>query len=402
MAERIVVTGMGAVTPLGLGVDALFDGLCAGRCGVGPITRFDTTGLAVTIAAQVPYLDLGLPGKLLRESDAFTQFALCAAAEALGGSLPAAPHRVGVVMGTAMAGIATTAATQESLTAAVHKNVGPRFVPRILGNIAAAQIAMAHGLTGPSLTLSTACASGGDAVATAAMLLLAGEADAVLAVGAESILCPLVLYSLANAGALSRRNDDPLHACRPFDQAASGFVIGEGGAALVLETEAHAKSRGAAILAELAGWSNNTDGYHVTAPRPDGSRAAACMAAALARAGLEPARLGYIHAHGTGTPEGDRAEANALLTLFGTDGPPVSSTKGLTGHMMGAGGIADSIVCIQAIRRALLPPSANLTRPAYDLPLLRETTARAVDTAMANAFGFGGQNSSLVFRRWEG
>ena len=402
MAERIVVTGMGAVTPLGLGVDALFHGLCSGTCAVGEITRFDASALAVRIAAQVPDVDLGLPGKLLRDSDAFTQYALCAAAEALQGGAPAPADRVGIVMGTAMAGVATTAATQESLSHAVHKNVGPRFVPRILGNIAAAQIAIAHGFHGPSLTLSTACASGGDAVATAAMLLLAGEADAVLAVGAESILCPLVLYSLANARALSRRNDDPAHACRPFDESASGFVIGEGGAALVLETESHARARGAEILAELAGWANNTDGYHITAPIPAGTKAAACMSRALSRAGIEPSNLGYINAHGTGTVEGDAAEAAALKSLFGEFCPPVSSTKGLTGHMMGAGGIAEAIACIQAIRTGLLPGNYNLERPAFPLPLLPETREQAIDTAMTNAFGFGGQNSSLVFRRYGG
>ena len=395
MAEAIVVTAMGAVTPMGLGVRAFWNGLLEERCAVGPITRFDPAGLAVRIAAQVPDVELGLSGKQLRESDAFTQYALAAAAEALQGGLPADADRVGIVMGTA-----TTAATQESLTTAVHKNVGPRFVPRILGNIAAAQIAIAHGLHGPSLTLSTACASGGDAVAAAAMLLLAGEADAVLAVGAESILCPLVIYSLANARALSRRNDDPLRACRPFDQDASGFVIGEGGAALVLETASHARARGAEILAELAGWANNTDGYHVTAPIPDGSKAAACMAHALRRAGMQPEDIGYINAHGTGTPEGDRAEAAALQALFGADCPPVSSTKGLTGHMMGAGGIAEAIACILAIRQGTLPGNFNLSNPGVELPLLHGPEKRAIDAAMTNAFGFGGQNSSLVFRRF--
>lgn len=400
MGEAIVVTAMGAVTPMGLGVQAFWNGLLEERCAVGPITRFDPAGLAVRIAAQVPDVELGLSGKQLRESDAFTQYALAAAAEALQGGLPADADRVGIVMGTAMAGIATTAATQESLTTAVHKNVGPRFVPRILGNIAAAQIAIAHGLHGPSLTLSTACASGGDAVAAAAMLLLAGEADAVLAVGAESILCPLVIYSLANARALSRRNDDSLRACRPFDQDASGFVIGEGGAALVLETASHARARGAEILAELAGWANNTDGYHVTAPIPDGSKAAACMAHALRRAGMQPGDIGYINAHGTGTPEGDRAEAAALQALFGADCPPVSSTKGLTGHMMGAGGIAEAIACILAIRQGMLPGNFNLSNPGVELPLLHGPEQRTIDTAMTNAFGFGGQNSSLVFRRF--
>ena len=263
MKKKIVITGMGAVTPIGSGVDEYWNNLIAGACGIDRIRQFDADDLAVQIAAEVHSFDLQryMPKKMIHETDAFTQYAYVAAAEALamagvsdrvaGPDLPADPDRMGIVMGTAMAGVATTAATQEILTNAVHKNVGPRFVPRILGNIAAAQIAIAHGITGHSVTLSTACASGGDAVSAAAMLLQADEADAVLAVGAESILCPLVIYSLANAHTLSRVNDDPQHSCRPFDAERSGFVIGEGGGALVLETEENALARGATIYAEL-------------------------------------------------------------------------------------------------------------------------------------------------------
>ena len=313
--------------------------------------------------------------------------------------LPADPDQMGIVMGTAMAGVATTAATQEILTNAVHKNVGPRFVPRILGNIAAAQIAIAHGITGHSVTLSTACASGGDAVSAAAMLLQADEADAVLAVGAESILCPLVIYSLANAHTLSRMNDDPQHSCRPFDAHRSGFVIGEGGGALVLETEENALARGATIYAELAGWANNNEAYHVIKPNPDGISSIKCMRKALLRAGLSPRDVDYINAHGTGTKLGDEAELNALGQLF--EGSAISSTKGATGHMMGAGGITEAIACIQAIREGIVPPTLNLEDCDSDLDLVRgECRKMTVDTAMTNAFGFGGQNSSLIFRRY--
>ena len=325
-----------------------------------------------------------------------------AAAEALGETLPAESERMGIVMGTAMAGVATTAATQEILTNAVHKNVGPSFVPRILANIAAAQIAIAYQICGPSVTLSTACASGDDAIAAAAMLLLAGEADAVLAVGAESILCPLVLYSLANAHTLSRANDDPLHACRPFDRNRNGFVIGEGGGALVLETEEHARKRGAVIYAELAGWANNNDAYHVMRPAPEGINSARCMKKAMSRAGVLPSQVDYINAHGTGTKNADSAEAAALRHVFGEERPAVSSTKGATGHMMGAGGITESIACIQAIRCGILPLSLNLEEPEESLNfVMGQSRAQRIDVAMTNAFGFGGQNSSLVFRRYE-
>lgn len=417
---------MGAVTPIGSGVEEYWNNLIAGACGIDKIRQFDATDLAVRIAAEVHSFDLQkyMPKKMIHETDAFTQYAYVAAAEALamagkkdgersgenarmsddpdrpaGIGLPADPDQMGIVMGTAMAGVATTAATQEILTNAVHKNVGPRFVPRILGNIAAAQIAIAHGITGHSVTLSTACASGGDAVSAAAMLLQADEADAVLAVGAESILCPLVIYSLANAHTLSRMNDDPQHSCRPFDAHRSGFVIGEGGGALVLETEENALARGATIYAELAGWANNNEAYHVIKPNPDGISSIKCMRKALLRAGLSPQDVDYINAHGTGTKLGDEAELNALGQLF--EGSAISSTKGATGHMMGAGGITEAIACIQAIREGIVPPTLNLEDCDSDLDFVRgESRKMTVDTAMTNAFGFGGQNSSLIFRRY--
>ena len=417
---------MGAVTPIGSGVEEYWNNLIAGACGIDKIRQFDATDLAVRIAAEVHSFDLQkyMPKKMIHETDAFTQYAYVAAAEALAMAgkkdgersgenarmsddpdrsasigLPADPDQMGIVMGTAMAGVATTAATQEILTNAVHKNVGPRFVPRILGNIAAAQIAIAHGITGHSVTLSTACASGGDAVSAAAMLLQADEADAVLAVGAESILCPLVIYSLANAHTLSRMNDDPQHSCRPFDAHRSGFVIGEGGGALVLETEENALARGATIYAELSGWANNNEAYHVIKPNPDGISSIKCMRKALLRAGLSPRDVDYINAHGTGTKLGDEAELNALGQLF--EGSAISSTKGATGHMMGAGGITEAIACIQAIREGIVPPTLNLEDCDSDLDLVRgESRKMTVDTAMTNAFGFGGQNSSLIFRRY--
>ena len=424
--KKIVITGMGAVTPIGSGVEEYWNNLIAGACGIDKIRQFDATDLAVRIAAEVHSFDLQkyMPKKMIHETDAFTQYAYVAAAEALAMAgkkdgersgenarmsddpdrsasigLPADPDQMGIVMGTAMAGVATTAATQEILTNAVHKNVGPRFVPRILGNIAAAQIAIAHGITGHSVTLSTACASGGDAVSAAAMLLQADEADAVLAVGAESILCPLVIYSLANAHTLSRMNDDPRHSCRPFDAHRSGFVIGEGGGALVLETEENALARRATIYAELAGWANNNEAYHVIKPNPDGISSIKCMRKALLRAGLSPQDVDYINAHGTGTKLGDEAELNALGQLF--EGSAISSTKGATGHMMGAGGITEAIACIQAIREGIVPPTLNLEDCDSDLDLVRgECRKMTVDTAMTNAFGFGGQNSSLIFRRY--
>lgn len=408
--EKIVVTGMGAVTPVGIGVERFWNNLTEGVCGIDRISGFHAEALAVRIAGEVSGFipEAHMPGRLIHETDAFTQYAFAAAQEALEArmagapGLPAEPDRLGIVMGTAMSGIDTIASTQEILTNAVHKNVGPRFVPRILGNIAAAQIAIACGITGPSYTISTACASGSDAIAQGAMLLRAGEADAVLAVGADSTLCPLVIYSLANARALSRENDHPKTACRPFDRTARGFVMGEGGGALILETETHAKARGARILAELAGWANNNDAYHVTRPPEDGAQAAACMRRALERAGLGPQQIGYINAHGTGAPKSDASETAAMEAVFRGCTPLVSSTKAATGHMMGAGGVTEAIACIRAIETGTVPPTLNLTDPVTDMDLVcRTRTGCSIDAAMSNAFGFGGQNSTIIFKRYE-
>lgn len=405
---KLVITGMGAVTPIGVGVPAYWQALTAGKCGIGRITRFDASDLPVQIAAELKDFDPAayMPKTLARTMDPFMQYAFVAAEEALGDSgldIAADPDRVGIVMGTAMDGVTTVAGTQQAYDAG--KRVGPRFVPMTIGNIAAAQISIAHGITGPSMTLNTACSAGGDAIMTAAMLLRTGEADAVLAVGGESILCPIVVAGLSQAHALSRRNDDPEQACRPFDADRDGFVIGEGGGALILETEEHARARGAHIYAELAGYANTSDAHHVTAPHPEGAGAAACMRRALKRAGLQPSDIGYINAHGTSTGLGDIAETQAVKAVFGgrESAPPVSSTKSMTGHLMGAGGITESIACILAIRDGILPPTLHLAHPdpACDLDYIpNEARKTRITAAMSNSLGFGGQNSSLIFTQY--
>ena len=407
--KTLVITGMGAVTPVGIGVDAYWRALIDGKCGVGPITRFDASGLPVQIAAELKGFDPAdyMPKQLARTMDPFMQFAFAAAEEALADSaLPvgAEPDRIGIVMGTAMDGVTTVAQTQAAFDAG--RRVGPRFVPMTIGNIAAAQIAIAHGIHGPSLTLNTACSAGGDAMMTAAMLLKTGEADAVLVVGGESILCPIVVSGLSQAKALSRRNDDPEHACRPFDLDRDGFVIGEGGGALVIETEEHALARGAKIHAVLAGYANTSDAHHVTAPCPDGAGAAACMQRALARAGMQPSDIGYINAHGTSTTLGDKAETLAIKAVFGgrESAPPVSATKSATGHLMGAGGLTEAIACIKAIQDGILPPTLHLDTPDpdCDLDYVPNTARRAdISAAMSNSLGFGGQNSSIILSRYQ-
>lgn len=406
--EKIVITGMGAVTPVGIGVDNYWNSIIEGKCGIDKIQSFDVSELAVQIAGEIKDFNPSdyLPKDVVRKTDAFMQYAYIAAEEALAQSgLEIEPERTGIVMGTAMSGISTIAFTQEALTGASHKKVGPRFIPKILGNIAAANIAIAHNIQGPSYTVSTACSSGGDAINQASMIIRAGKADVMIAVGAESAHCPIFIYSLANAKALSRNNEDPQHASRPFDEARDGFVIGEGGGALILETESHAKARGAKIYGELLACGNTSDAYHVTAPHPEGRGAIACMKQALADAGLKPEDIGYINAHGTSTPKGDEVETHAVSEVFGDKTPLVSSTKGATGHMMGAGGITEVIACIKAVETGIVPPTINLENPIPDCKIdFVPNEARKADItyAMSNAFGFGGQNSSVIVGKYTG
>ncbi len=382
--KKIVITGMGAVTPVGIGVEDYWNNIIAGKSGIDTIKSFDPSELAVRFAGEINNFvptDY-LPKDLVRKTDPFMQYAYIAAEEALRQSgVTVEPERTGIVMGTAMSGVATTAFTQDALSGASHKKVGPRFIPKILGNIAAANIAIDYNMQGPSFTVSTACSSGGDAIYIATTFMQAGKADIMLAVGAESVLCPLVIYSLANAKALSRRNDDPVTASRPFDVTRDGFVIGEGGGALVLETE------------------------HVTAPHPEGRGAKACIRQAIAEAGIRPSDIGYINAHGTATHKGDAVEAAAIKEIFGGALPYVSSTKGATGHMMGAGGITETIACIKAIETGTLPPTINLNEvdpECAGIDFVANTAKQAsIRYAMSNAFGFGGQNSSILLGKYE-
>ena len=401
--SRIVITGMGAVTPIGVGVEDYWQGLMTGRCGIGRLTHIDTEGLPVQIGGEVPPLplDKGQAGRMGR----FTQFAYWAAKEAMEDSgLNPDPYRTGLTMGTAMDGVLEICQTQEQFTR-TGRRVSPFFVPKVLGNMAACQIAMTWNIQGPSYTVNTACASGADAISVAVMLLRSGQAEAVLAVGGESMACAPVISSLASAQALSRRNDDPLHASRPFDRDRDGFVMGEGGGALVLETEAHALARGAKIHARLLGCGNTSDAYHLTSPRPHGEGGARCMAQALQDAGLVPEDIGYLNAHGTATPMGDVCECDAVRTVFGghADTLYISSTKGATGHMMGAGGITEVIACVRAIQESVIPPTLNLDNidPACALRHVPNTAVEAkIDAAMSNAMGFGGQNGCVIVGRW--
>lgn len=410
MKPKIVITGMGAITPIGLGVREFWQNLVAGRCGIGQISRFDAGKLPVQIAAEVEgssFLE-SLPRHLANGTSRFMQFAYIAGKEALEhAGLENCPdrHTFGICMGTAMAGVDALAQGAADYCHSSRGKISPHLVPRVIGNMAAANLAINYGFHGPGFTLNTACSAGCDAAMIAAMLLLSGQTETMLVVGGESILTPCVVSSLAQARALSRRNDSPQTASRPFDALRDGFVVGEGGGAIVLETEDHARKRGAKIFATLSGWGNSQDGYHITAPDPEGAGAAICMKKALDCAGMSTADIGYINAHGTSTQLGDKAETLALKKVFGgrRNVPPVSSTKGATGHLMGAGGLTELIVCIKAMEEYILPPTLNLENPDPECDLdyvpnvARECEVKA---AMSNSMGFGGQNSSLIVGRY--
>lgn len=405
--KKIVITGMGMITPVGQTTKESWNALIEGQTGAAPITIFDTEDLPVKVAAEVKNFDAAsrMPQKLCRETSRFQQFAYIAAKEALEDSrLVPVTGRTGIIMGTAMAGIAQAAQTQERLTRASRKEVSPRFTTMMLGNIAASQIAIGLGIKGPSMTVSTACASGGDAIALAAECILRNEADSMVAVGSESILCPLMIFSLSKSNVLAKRDGDIAGTSRPFDKERNGFIIGEGGGALILESEEHALKRGAKIYGELAGWSNTMDGYHVVAPMPGAEGGIACIRSALQRAEVLPEQVGYINAHGTGTVKGDYEDLEAIQGIFSEAVPPMSSIKGATGHMMGAGGPVEAAICLLAIEKGILPPTINLESPdpmadGFDL-IPNHARNSQIDIAISNVFGFGGQNSCLVLKRY--
>lgn len=407
MQERIVITGMGAVTPIGIGVADYWRALVGGKGGVGRITRFPPDGLPCQIGAEVKGFapENYLSKKLVKETDPFAQYAIAAMQMAIqesGLDLSAEdPYRVGVVLGTSIGGIASIADAQDRITRTGSTRLSPHFITKMLGNLAATHVAISYGLKGPSVTVSTACASGGDAVGMAAMFLQLGEADVMIAAGAESLFCTLVIAGLHATRAVSTNNGEPEKACRPFDRRRDGMVLGEGGGAIILETLAHARKRGAPVQAELLAYANYGEGYHITAPAPDGSGEIRCMQRALAKAGLSPDDIDYINAHGTSTPLGDKIETLAIKSVFGPRAYriPVSSTKGATGHLMGAGGVIELITCVKAIQEKIVPPTINYEEPdpECDLDYVPNRARRAeVRTAMSNAFGFGGQNACLI------
>lgn len=399
---------MGVITPIGNTVESYWENLLAGKTGIDLIGSIDIEDIPVKFAAEVRDFDPKdyMPRKLSGEMDRFMQMGFAAAQQALeqaGGVQD--PYRTGIIMGTALNGITTITETERKYNEAKIKKVGPRFLAKCIGNIGASQIAIANDIKGPSMTLNTACASGGDAISLCVMHLQAGLADTMIAVGAEAPVTAILIQSLASAQALSTKNEDPQGACRPFDADRDGFVIGEGAGALIIETEEHALARGAKIYGVLAGCGNNTDAYHTVTPKPDGEGEILCMKQALEMAGIEPSEIGYVNAHGTATVKGDITEDLSVRTVFGADSSvKIGSTKAATGHMMGAGGITEVITCLKAIETGTLPPTLNLVQQDPECIMQYVSAVEAapdLQYAMSNAFGFGGQNSSVIVGKYE-
>jgi 3-oxoacyl-[acyl-carrier-protein] synthase II len=410
--KRVVVTGMGAVSPLGLDVGSLWDGLVSGRSGVARITRFDPAGYSTQIAAEVKNFDPQnyMERKEARRMDRFAQFAMAAGRMAVAqsglSSEELATERTGVVVGTGIGGMETLTDQFETLKAKGPDRVSPHFVPMMIANMAAGQIAIALGAKGPSSTVVTACAASANAIGDAMRFLEWGKADMMIAGGSEASIVPLAFAGFCSMKAMSTRNDAPEQASRPFDRDRDGFVMGEGGGIIVLETLEHASARDAKILAELVGYGVTQDAYHVTAPSPGGEGGARSMAIAIAEAGVEPVDIDYINAHGTSTPANDRNETEAIKTVFDEHARkiPISSTKSVTGHLLGAAGAVELIACILAMNTGIIPPTINYSTPdpECDLDYVPNVARRkATRCSLSNSFGFGGQNVTLVVKRWE-
>ncbi len=409
-SQRIVATGIGLVTPIGNDRPTTWAALLAGRSGVGYITQFDSTPLKTHIAAEVKDFDPAqyLDKQTARRMDRFMHFAAVAAHEALADAAfdmrRYDPRRVGVVVGSGIGGVHTLLEQQKVLEEKGPRRVSPFAVPGLMLNSAAAHISITLGARGPNIALATACATGSHALGEAAEIIRRGQADVVIAGGAEAAIVPMAVAGFENMGALSGRNDEPTRASRPFDAGRDGFVMGEGAGIIVLERLTDARGRGAPIYGELLGYGSTSDAFHITAPAEDGAGAAECMTMTLADAGLPPIAVDYINAHGTSTPLNDAGETRAIKQVFGQHAYrlAVSSSKSMTGHLMGAAGAIEAAFVLLVLRDQILPPTINYETPdpACDLDYVpNQARPAAVNVAMSNSFGFGGHNGTVLFGR---
>ena len=410
----MVVTGMGVVTPLGHSLDTFWQNLIAGKCGVDKITLFDTTAFDTKIAAEVRNFDPApaFPSpKEIRRTDRFTQFGVYAAHQALldsGMNLDQLNRdEIGVFIGSGIGGLTTTGEQHKILLEKGPGRMSPFMIPMLILNMASGMFSMYYKLRGPNVATCSACATSTHAIGEAWRTIKMGDASAIFAGGAEATIVPLGIGGFCAMRALSTRNDDPQHASRPFDKERDGFVMGEGSGVLCLEELEHAKKRGAKIYCEIVGYGNTADANHITAPAPEGEGAARCMKMALRSASLNPTDISYINAHGTSTPQGDVCETQAIKAVFGDHARKlaISSTKGATGHMLGAAGAVETIICAKAIQNGIVPPTINYQVPDPDCDLdYVPNTARQmpVNAIVNNSFGFGGHNASVVAKKFVG
>jgi 3-oxoacyl-[acyl-carrier-protein] synthase II len=405
----IVITGIGVVTPIGVGADAMWRSILEGRSGAGPVTAFDSSSLPVHIACEASEFDPAdfIDRRELGRTDRFTHMAMAASAMAIENagwdSLPYQAERVGCIIGTGIGGISTIEHEHQAMLKGGPRRVSPFMVPKLMPNGAASAVSMKQGLKGPSFAPTSACASGGHSIGEALRILRSGWADAMLAGGTEAALTPLAMAAFARMGALSTRNDEPEKASRPFDANRDGFVFGEGAGVVILETREGAEKRGHEPLAVLAGYGATSDAHHVTQPDPEGRGAAAAMEAAMSDAGIEAGDIDYVNAHGTSTPYNDRVETIAIKRALGNEAKRVaiSSTKSQTGHLLGAAGAVEAAICALSIHNDVIPATINLTDsdPDCDLDYVpREIRQEKVDITISNSFGFGGQNACLVLK----
>ena len=413
MSRRVVVTGVGLVSPLGIGTSATWSALCEGRSGIGPITRFDASAHAARIAAEVREfnpLDF-MPKKDVKKMDVFIQYAIAAAEFACEDAVlkvtPELADRLGVFIASGIGGFTTIEREHRKLLEGGPRKISPFFIPASIINLAAGQVSIRLGAKGPNSATCTACSASAHAIGDAFETIRRGAADVMVAGGSEAAITPMGVGGFAALHALSTRNDEPTRACRPFDRDRDGFIIGEGAGMLILEEHGRAVDRGASIYAELVGYGMSADAFHMTAPSEDGSGAQRVMRAALDQAEVRPDQVDYINAHGTSTPFNDRIETHAIRQYFGehADNLAVSSTKSMTGHLLGAAGGLEAGISALSVRDQLIPPTVNLENPDPEcdldyVPLVKRSAE--INYALSNSFGFGGTNASLLFKRYDG
>lgn len=409
--KRVVVTGLGAISPLGIGVEETWKRIVKGESGINRITKFDASGLPSQIAGEVKDFNPEefMPSKLVSRVDLFIQYAIASAEMALTDSgLPKSDlgDEVGVIIGVGMGGVGLVEHYTRVLDEKGYRRVTPFFIPMIIPNMAAGQIAILHGARGPNMAICTACAAGNHAIGEAFRLIQEGKVKAMICGGTEALITPLTVAGFSVMKALSTRNDEPEKASRPFDAKRDGFVIAEGCGILILEELETARARGAKIYAEILGYGFNADAYHMTAPSPEGEGAAKCMELALNSAGLNSQEVDYINAHGTSTPLNDVSETKAIKKVFGEHAYKlmISSTKSMTGHLLGGAGGLEAVLTVKTLETGIIPPTINYEEPdpECDLDYVPNQAREAkIKIALSNAFGFGGTNACLVFKKWE-